>query len=351
MPIGQFRRWNKELDKIGPANQTGLRATGSRAHEDYVDELRDLLDRAGVENAHFDAVPMRRWTASEWALDLVSGSSAGPVRTASYIPYSGQTPKEGVTAPLAFVDPGITPAPRSLAGKIAVFDVPLTIVPITFFTGLSYEGRAYDPDGELVSSRIYKRPFLNGVIPVLESLAAAGAVGAVGILDYPSAGADGSYFPYDGVIRTVPGLYVDRDTGAALKQQAQAGTTARLTLPAKVKRVKSRNLLGFIPGRSRELVTLHCHTDGSNAIEDNGPGAIVALSQYLARLPRNALPRTILVLLTTGHFAGGNGSREFCRRHADDLGQAHQGRADDRAPWVARMGRGLARADGADRPV
>jgi hypothetical protein len=77
--------------------------------------------------------------------------------------------------------------------------------------------------------------------------------------------------------------------------------------------------MGFIPGRSSELVTLHCHTDGSNAIEDNGPGAIVAISQYLARLPRNALPRTIMILLTTGHFAGGNGSRAFRHRHADDL--------------------------------
>ena len=66
-------------------------------------------------------------------------------------------------------------------------------------------------------------------------------------------------------------------------------------------------------------MTLHCHTDGSNAIEDNGPGAIVAISQYLARLPRRARPRTIMILLTTGHFAGGNGARAFRKRHKDDL--------------------------------
>ena len=66
-------------------------------------------------------------------------------------------------------------------------------------------------------------------------------------------------------------------------------------------------------------MTLHCHTDGSNALEDNGPYAIVAMSQYLARLPRQALPRTIMVLLTTGHFAGGNGSRAFCKRHRNGL--------------------------------
>ncbi|MET0510466.1 MAG: PA domain protein [Thermoleophilaceae bacterium] len=319
MPEGQFRRWHRTLDNIGPANQKGLRATGSAAHERYVDDVRYQLERAGVEHLHFENVPMRRWTTSRWSLDLVAGPTAGPVRTASYIPYSGQTPAGGVTGALAFVEPGSTPAPGSLVGRIAVFDVPLTVVPLSFFTALGYPGRTYDPRGELNPSEQYKRPYLNGVIPLLASIEAAGAVGAVGALDYPSDGADGSYFPYDGIVRGVPGVYVDRTTGAALKDQARAGALARLTLPANVKRVESRNLIGFVPGMSKEIVTLHCHTDGSNAIEDNGPDAIVAMSQYLARLPRRALPRTIMILLTTGHFAGGNGARAFIGRHRNDL--------------------------------
>ena len=145
-------------------------------------------------------------------------------------------------------------------------------------------------------------------------------MGAVGVLDYPANGADGSYFPYDGIIRSVPGVYVDRATGGPLKGQARAGVTARLALPAQVKRVKTRNLIGFVNfGSSDELVCLHCHSDGSNAIEDNGPQALVAATQYLSRLPRNALPRTVMILLTTGHFAGGNGSQDFCRTFKNDL--------------------------------
>ena len=318
MPVRQFRRWNEKLDSIGPANQLGLRATGSRSHERYVDDLRDLLDRAGVEHLRFENAPMDRWTTDTWSFDLVDGSAAGPVRTASYIPYSGSTPPQGVTAPLALVPAGTTPAAGSLIGKIAVFDVPLTIVPYTFFTALSYPGRTYDPTGQ-IQSQLYKRPYLNGVVPILDAIQAAGAVGAVGVLDFPATGADGSYFPYDGHIRGIPGLYVDRNVGAKLKDQASAGTTARLTLPAAVEQVNTRNLIGFIPGRSKDIVALHCHTDGSNAIEDNGPGAIVAIAQYLARLPRKALPCKVMILLTTGHFAGGNGSRAFRARHANDL--------------------------------
>jgi hypothetical protein len=318
MPVKQFRRWNEKLDSIGPANQLGLRATGSRAHERYIDDLRELLERAGVNHLHFEKVPMDRWTTDTWSLDLVDGAAAGPVKTASYIPYSGQTPPQGVTAPLALVPTGTTPAPGSLAGKIAVFDVPQTIVPYTFFTALSYPGRTYDPAGRDPSA-LYKRPYLNGVIPALDAIQAAGAAGAVGVLDYPASGADGSYFPYDGHIRAIPGLYVDRNVGAMLKGQASAGATARLALPASVQPVNTRNLIGFIPGRSKDIVALHCHTDGSNAIEDNGPGAIVAIAQYLARLPRKALPCKVMILLTTGHFAGGNGSRAFRARHAGDL--------------------------------
>jgi hypothetical protein len=310
MPVEQFRAWDEALDRIGPDNQKGLRATGSPEHEGYVDDLRHDLRRAGVKRVRVQRVPMDRWTVTEWSLELLGGPAAGPVKTASYIPYSGQTGRDGVSGPLVNIAPGGTPSPGSLTGKIAVFDVPSTVVPLSFFTLLGYPGREYDPNGTLDPSRLYKRPYLGGVTP-LDTLKAAGAVAVVSVLDYPSDGADGAYLPYDGVLHDLPGLYVDRATGAALKEQAAAGTQARVTLPATVKRVRTRNLIGFIRGRSNELVALHSHTDGTNAIEDNGPGAIVAISQYLTRLPRKALPRTLMILLTTGHFAGGNGARAF----------------------------------------
>jgi hypothetical protein len=68
-------------------------------------------------------------------------------------------------------------------------------------------------------------------------------------------------------------------------------------------------------------VILHSHHDGTNGLEDNGPEAILAMSQYLAGLPPD-FPRTILVLLSTGHFAGGwntLGANAFIERHRDGL--------------------------------
>jgi Peptidase family M28 len=319
MPLNQFRAWTAALDDLGPVDQKGLRATGTPAHEGYIDELHNLLDRAGVKGLHFDRVPMIRWTTGRWALQLLDGPGAGPVKTASYVPYSGRTSAQGVVGPLVNVDVANPPARGSLAGKIAVVDVTIQVVPESFFTGLGYPGATYDPHHEFSPTKPYKRPYLSNVVKVLDTVKAADAAAVVCVLDYPSSAASGSYFPYDGTVRSVPGLFVDRYAGVKLKQQAEAGVRARLTLPASVTRTASRNLIAFVPGRSSELVALHCHTDGTNAIEDNGPATIVAISQYLTRLPEHALPRTIMILLTTGHFHGGNGSRAFCAQHATDL--------------------------------
>ncbi len=76
MPLSQFRRWHTAADRLGPANQRGLRATGSPAHEAYVDALHDDLLRARVKQLHVDSVPMQRWTDRA----LVAGPARRPRR-------------------------------------------------------------------------------------------------------------------------------------------------------------------------------------------------------------------------------------------------------------------------------
>jgi hypothetical protein len=307
MSARQLLAWQSELDKMG------LRATGSAVQERYVDTLRDRLGRAGVRQLHFESVPHKRWLADSWSLNVTSGPGTGKVPTASYLPYSGGTPAGGITAPLVHVDG--TPAPGSLAGKIALYELPTDTLTFGAFAAIAY--KAYDPHGQLKPDVPYQRSWvsISPLIAMLDALVASGAAGVVVVLDLPADAAHGAYYPYDGNIRAVPGVYVDRANGAKLRQVAAAGGSVKLELRSETKQVKTRNLIGVIPGASDELMILHSHTDGTNAIEDNGPNAIVAMSQYLARLPRRSLPRTILVLLTTGHFAGGAGVEAFVERH------------------------------------
>jgi peptidase M28-like protein len=185
------------------------------------------------------------------------------------------------------------------------------------FEALEY--KSYDPHHLAPPTTPYVRDWYNNMPQAQANLQAAKAAAAIGILDLGPSAAQGSYFPYDGLIRAIPGIYVDRVVGAQLRQVAAAAGTVRVELEAHVANVNSRNVLGVIPGASKELVAINCHTDGTNGLEDNGPIAIIAIAQYLARIPRHQLPRTILVLLTTGHFAGGIGARTFISHHRHDL--------------------------------
>jgi hypothetical protein len=312
MPADVLFEWERQLDALG------LRATGSAVHERYIDTLHDRLSLAGVGRLRFEPVPHRRWLANSWSLDLV-GAAPHKIPTASYIAYSGGTGPHGVTGPLVEVDPSVTPAPGSLRRKIALFPLPPTTITYGELGLLAY--KSYDPARQLSANEIYSRPWfsITTLKTILDGLVRAQAAACVCVLDLPADAAHGAYYPYDGVIRPVPGVFVDSGTGARLRRAAAGGAEARLVLRSETKTVQTRNLVGVIPGASDEMMLLHSHTDGPNAIEDNGPNAIVAISQYLARLPRRSLPRSVMVLLTTGHFAGGLGVTAFVERHRRDL--------------------------------
>jgi hypothetical protein len=301
-PYAALDAWQAELDALG------LRAPASPVHERYIDTLHERLVRAGVQNVREQRVPIRRWTAGRWALAL----DDGPVATAAYIPSSGSTTEAGVSGPLVLLPDGDIP-PGALDGAIVLFHVSAQELPSRALRAIAT--RVHDPAGRL-DSGTYVRWQPGQARVSLDRLAGTGAVGAIGILDLPADLAAGGYFPYDGVIRATPGVYVDRDTGARLEAAARAGARATVTLTAQVADTSSRNLIGELPGRSREVVLLNSHTDGPNGIEENGANAVVAIAAALARRP---LARTVVVSLTTAHFSGSAGQRAFLAAERDGL--------------------------------
>jgi hypothetical protein len=321
MPARQLRDWQDGLDAIG------LRATGSTVHNRYVDDLASRLERVGVAQVHTEPVAWTQWEPSRWSLEVPG--DARPVPVAAYVPYSGQTPPAGIEATLLLAATGGTSRAPSLVlpggapaapgqSQIVLFDVVPHPLVTGIFDALDY-GTPRHPPG-YTPADVYNRAWIAQPTSQLDDLSSAGFAGAIGILDLPAEAAQGMYMPYDGKLRNLPALFVDRDTGARLKQVALAGGSVRLTLEAAVRPITTPNLIGFIPGQSDELVILHSHHDGTNGIEDNGPEAIVAMAQYLTRLPRCALPRTIMVVMSTGHFADGDlGTKAFVSRHHDDL--------------------------------
>ena len=231
MPVAQFRRWNKALDRIGPPTRKGCarraaprtRATSTTPRGPAARRRRAAPLRVGADAALDDGRVVAR---------RARRPAAGPVKTASYIPYSGQTPPQGVTGQLALVEPGSTPAPGSLAGRIAVFDVPLRS------SARLLHRRSATRAATTTRAASSTRPAIQAAVPQRGRPAARRARGR-------GRGRCGRRprLPRRRRRRLVlplrrrssmafPGLYVDRAVGAALKDRARAGHAARLTLPA-----------------------------------------------------------------------------------------------------------------------
>ena len=158
LPVDQLKAWHEQLDSMG------IRATGAHVHEQYVDQLVSRLKQVGVKHVHTEPVPLDRWSATHWSLEVTGPSGAGPIGTSSYIPYSGGTARGGVEGPLAIVPVGQTPAPGSLAGKVAVLRVPATSTPHSTMELIAYgtydPQHLIDPAGQYATLDRHHRPHL-----------------------------------------------------------------------------------------------------------------------------------------------------------------------------------------------
>lgn len=315
-----LRHWTRELDGFG------VRPTGSPAHEAYIDLLGQRLEEAGVQDVHRESLQIQRWMVRDApnavSLELGSGATARTIPLSSYIPYSGKTGPDGISAPVIALPSTADPSapPGDVAGKIVVVDIvtpPLTLAP---FYAAAYD--VYDPNRTMTPATLYERAWVAQLVVLgwENVLKNRGAAGLIAVLDLPASFAKDGYFPYDGNYFDLPGVYVDRDTGAKLRATIAGGAaTARIVLDATLGPATTGNLVGTIPGASRETIVLHSHTDGTNCIEDNGGPAVLALSRYFTRLRQADRARTIKVVLTSGHFDGETGAADFVARHEDDL--------------------------------
>jgi hypothetical protein len=335
----------------------GQRLPGNAAHNAFIDWLDRDFRSAGCRMLPRDEFPFTRWLADRWSLELLDGPGKGVVPVSAYQPYTGNTPPSGVVGQLAYLgavpplalsgDPqdvttlraavdrlkdeladwasaAIAGVPGGVAGRIVLVDaqtLPLTerdFAPLTTY--------AHDPDASPLATPNFKRMALS-LIPPASVFAQAGAAGYIVTLDASAANAAGTYGPYGSPITGMPGLLIDRDTGAKLRRYAQTSPKARLTLTASVTKSSTRQLVGILPGdgSTDELMVVNTHTDGMNAFEENGGIGLVWLARYFAALPKaRRLKRSLVFSAVSGHFAGPAlpQTRGFIDRHPDLVSKA-----------------------------
>jgi hypothetical protein len=317
----------------------GPRLTGSPAHNDYIAWLEQEFTAAGLQLLPCDTYETERWLAQDYGLDVLEGSGAGAVKTAAYYPRSQQTPAAGVTGPLVYA--GTAPAPSisgtdlaaleeavaaypgqlqswaqalsgtlgsSTQGAVLLIDLPVP-APVTtgiflppYSTFLNWPGHS-DADWATAD---YKRPWLIPGVAMVPTVPfeELGAIATVFIVDASYDAFAGCYGPFESGFQDLPALYVDRDTGAALRAQAATRPSTRVTLTATVEKVPSPAITAVLPGESDEVIIFNTHTDGTGFVEENGGVAFVHLARYFASLPAaERLKRTLVFAAWPGHFS------------------------------------------------
>jgi hypothetical protein len=308
----------KSLEQMA---QLGPRHTGSDAHRKFVDLLAARMQDAGLQVGR-DTYTLPRWDARRWGLKAAPKSGAAvEIPVASYYPYSGQTGRDGVTGALVYAgavpsDGSRPPDLSDVNGKIVVIDYPIA--------ARHYE-EWFKPWGFHASDTTLG-PVVTSIIavaaPQLADFKKAGARGVVFAFTNISDGhAAGQYLPFGRALQEMPTLWVGRDAGVRLRKLAQEGASATLTLDADVfPGTHTDTVFATLPGASTdEAIIVNTHTDGPNAIEENGGVALVALAKYFAKIPRGSRKRTLVFVMTTGHFAGAYVPtiRGFIEQHQD----------------------------------
>jgi hypothetical protein len=359
--VAQVKARQEAADQFGG----GFRIAANAAEQGYIDYLVAQLQALGASEVSKEAYTFPAWTADAPTLTVSNGPTPGPLQVAYFIPNSGSTGADGLSAPLTYFSalstvnlvgavyaavnqqsPGnaLTAVEETLqsvsaggvslaqavasadvAGKIVVYDAPRLQVPMGVFEAIS--DYVNDSSGTMGPATPYSRPFLDELLTIGaidEALASAGAVGVIAVLDYPISAAANSYVPFGGLaIPSVPGIYLDSATGAALKQQIVAAgatpLTAKLTLNATQSQSTSYNVSALVPGACGTQILVSSHSDGPNSLEDNGPAAILSIANYFLHAPASQRRRGLRIVFTGGHLMGSPGIAAYIAKHQADL--------------------------------
>lgn len=310
----ESRIWRDELTMI----ENGPRIVANPALAEWQDHLAERFTAMGLDverdGVHVDG---GWWDHRDWSLELIDDGEVTDVPVAAYRPYSGFTGPDGVEGVLADASLG-TQADFDAGefnGKVALIRQPA--LPLTRGNFITPDTLVYDPDGELAPSDPYNRAWTAIQAPQNAAPARArnaGAVAAIVAWDYSAEAATGQWVPFaqqpSSAADVVPTLYVDRETGATLREKIADGARVRLVLDGTVHSESGEltdDIVATLPGMTDEVVIVNSHSDGISASQENGAVGMLALARYFSSLPKFCRSKTLVFALPVGHFRGGLG--------------------------------------------
>ncbi|MEQ8439138.1 MAG: M28 family peptidase [Ilumatobacter fluminis] len=172
----------------------------------------------------------------------------------------------------------------------------------------------HDPAGEF-ASHVHVLPFGSALGKEIDVVVASGAGAMVGVVDAPWSTSD--YFvPYDGVVRPLPAVWIDRDSGAALDELVEEGdVTVEISSTVDHRETVDHNVIATAPSPTNdEWVVIGSHHDApwASAVEDgSGIAQVLAQAAAWSEIPADERPISLAFLLTAAHMSEGAGTRAF----------------------------------------
>lgn len=312
--------WIKDLTTMG------YRRTGSPGGKRAAVYVRDRFKRFGLKNVGFQTADSFSWKTRNSSLTVggqaqasfpIAHSLTGGTRVGAY-----GTGKNGRTAEMVDVGTGSATAfgENDVKGKIVVFDLKFVNLPIPLFRLLS--DYYYDPANSVKDTDLLPQPYITNFVDVSQRAIDGGAVGVVGVLaDYFDSN---KYYNenYRRLDMSIPGVWVTRDVGAGIRAKlaTDPATTANLKLNVTRAPAKARNVIGYLPGRSKETILISSHHDAvfDGAVEDaSGTAEVLALAKYFAAMPRKKRAKSMMFATMDSHFTGYQAHQAFVKKYVD----------------------------------
>lgn len=285
------------LDGMEKMNSCGVRLTGSKAHNDFINYLQNEIKKMGIK-IYSDPFYFRRWEEKNSSIEIIDGDENINIPVSSAYPYSGETTPNGVTAELVYVKK-ISDI-KDVKGKIAVFDVSnINFIP----SEIAFDKRTSYPEDVVLESK-YEGPVITSFVRcfngMISKLTGAKAV----ILIWKGLHDDciqGQYLSFIMGYQKIPMLWVNETNGKKIIEAANVHKKAKFVLEAETENnAYTESFYCILKGKHpTENVIVNTHTDGTNCVEENGA---IALFELMRNLVGQELERTHIFVFTTGHF-------------------------------------------------
>lgn len=285
------------LEGMNTMNSFGARLTGSKGHRDFINWLKSEIAKTDIP-IFSDPFYFRRWEEKRSSIEIIDGEDKINIPVSSAYPYSGETPEEGITEELVYVD-GIKDIPKT-NGKIAVFEISnVNFIP----SEIAFDKRTSYPE-DVVLEKKYEGPVITSFVQcfygIVSKLTKAKAVILIwkGLHDECI---KGQYLSFIMGYQNIPMLWVNETEGQKVIEAAKEHKKANFVLTAEIEEnAFTESFYCIIKGKNqKECVIVNTHTDGTNCVEENGP---IALLQLMKNLKDQELERTHIFVFTTGHF-------------------------------------------------